>query len=101
MAPEEKIAAQGFAVRRAPVRSRKGLFLRTGVALLAAGIFLGGGWWLRTSPVFAVKRVESGAYRFTSQQDLESTFGAFLGRNIWTVSLAAGKSTASLISTHS
>jgi len=33
-----------------------------------------------------VSRVESGAYRFTSQAELEEAFAEFLGRNIWTLS---------------
>ena len=79
-------ATQGFAVRRTPTRSRKPLFLKTGAVLLTLALCGAGLWWLRTSPTFAVKRVESGAYRFTSRQELEDTFACFLGRNIWTLS---------------
>ena len=45
-----------------------------------------GAWWLLTSSTFAVARVESGAYRFTAQEELETSLGDFLGRNIWTLS---------------
>lgn len=78
--------AAGFAMRRAPARSRRGLYLRVGLFLLAAAALTGTGWWLRTSPTFAVKKVESGAYRFTSQQQLEEAFGSLLGASIWTLS---------------
>lgn len=82
----EHATAKGFAVRRAPVRSRKPLFLRAGALVLALGLSIVAVWWLRTSTTFAVDRVESGSYRFTSQDQLEGIFGTFLGRNIWTLS---------------
>ena len=75
-------------MRRAPTRSRRGLILRGGIALLAVCLTIGGGWWLRTSSAFTVQKVESGAYRFTAQDELEGIFGSFLGRNIWTLSSA-------------
>ena len=75
-----------FAVRRAPRRSLTGLILKVGAGLgvlVAAGL---GAWWLLTSSTFAVARVESGSYRFTSQVELETALADFLGRNIWTLS---------------
>ena len=75
-----------FAVRRAPRRSVTGLMLKIGAGvgvLAAAGL---GVWWLLTSPTFAVATVESGSYRFTSRDELETAFADFLGRNIWTLS---------------
>lgn len=74
-----------FAVRRSPRRPRRPLVLRglALVVLLAAAAGLG--WWLLTSPLFAVSRVETGAYRFTAADDLEDALGALLGRNIWAV----------------
>ncbi|MEZ4388450.1 MAG: FtsQ-type POTRA domain-containing protein [Candidatus Krumholzibacteriia bacterium] len=52
-------------------------------ALLAAGA-----WWLLTSPRFAVARVESGPYRFTTQADLDLALRSALGHNIWTLGTA-------------
>ena len=75
-----------FAVRRVPRRSLTGLVWKIGAGvgvLAAAGL---GIWWLLTSPTFAVARVESGSYRFTSRMELETALAEFLGRNIWTLS---------------
>ena len=44
------------------------------------------GHWLLRSPTFAVAQVGSGAYRYTCETDLEQIFGAWLGRNIFTLS---------------
>lgn len=88
MAPKapQQTSAKGFAMRRVPARSRKPLVLRSLAMLLVVGLSVTGAWWLRTSSTFAVDRVESGSYRFTSQDQLQEIFGSFLGRNIWTVS---------------
>lgn len=75
-----------FAVRRKPRRDWRPVALRAGLGLLVAIGLAGAAWWLLTSPLFAVSRVESGAYRFTAQADLERTLGTFLGRNLWTLS---------------
>jgi cell division septal protein FtsQ len=77
---------KSYAVRRKPRRSRARLTLKIGAA--SAGLALAGLgiWWLLTSSTFAVVRVESGAYRFTAQTELEVALGEFLGRNIWTLS---------------
>jgi cell division septal protein FtsQ len=78
--------AMGFAVRRVPARDRRRLLIRGGLVTTIVLVLAAGGWWLRTSSVFSVQRVESGSYRFTSQQELEGVFGSLLGRNIWTLS---------------
>jgi len=54
--------------------------------MLVVAILVGGGWWLLNAPQFAVERVESGAYRFTSREQLQQVLSVFLGRNIWRVS---------------
>ncbi|MEN8006926.1 MAG: FtsQ-type POTRA domain-containing protein [Candidatus Krumholzibacteriota bacterium] len=75
-----------FAERRTPRRSRVGMVLRLALGFLVlAGVGLGFRWAL-TSSTFAVARVESGAYRFTSRAELEEAFSEFLGHNIWTLS---------------
>lgn len=79
-------ASGDFAVRREAPRSRKPLFKRIAVALFILALFGGAGWWSRTSSFFKVSRVESGAYRFTSQVELEAALEGVLGRNIWQVS---------------
>ncbi len=76
----------GFAVRRGPQRSRRAVLVRAGSGLVTMVVLVFGVWWTLTSPVFAVDRIESGAYRFTSEAELQSVFEEFLGRNIWTLS---------------
>lgn len=77
-----------FAVRRRAPRRRGPLLLRLGLLLLAAALLAALGWWLLTAELFAVTRVETGAYRFTSQAQLETALGSLLGRNIWRVQQA-------------
>ena len=77
---------KSYAVRRKPRRSRAQVALKIAAAIAGLVVAGFGAWWLLTSSTFAVARVESGAYRFTSQADLESALGDFLGRNIWTLS---------------
>ncbi len=88
LTPEARKSSAGFAVRRTPPRSRRRLALRLGSAVALACVLAGGGWWLWHAPVFALRTVESGAYRYTDQAQLEKVFGTFLGRNIWAVSTA-------------
>ncbi len=76
----------GFAVRRGPQRSRRAVLVRAGSGMLVLLALAAAVWWVLTSPVFAVTRIESGAYRFTSEAELEGAFHEFLGRNIWTLS---------------
>jgi len=78
----------GFAVRRGPQRSRRAALVRAGAGLLTLLTIGGGVWWTLTSPVFAVDRIESGSYRFTSEAELQAVFSGFLGRNIWTLRTA-------------
>lgn len=74
-----------FAVRRGSQRSRRALIARSGAGLLTL-LTLGCGLaWLLTSDTFAVKRLESGAYRYTSETELQAVFDRYLGRNIWTL----------------
>lgn len=77
--------AGGFAVRRPERRSPWRLVGRLAALLVIAAAVGAGWWWLRTSPTFHVTRVESGAYRFTQEEQLEEILGGFLGRNIWTL----------------
>ena len=75
-----------YAVRRAPRLSRTGLAMKAGAGVGVLAVAGLGIWWLLTSPTFAVTRVESGDYRFTSQVELETALADLLGRNIWTLS---------------
>lgn len=74
-----------FAVRRPARRSRGHPALRWGIGLAVVAALSAGVWWLRTAATFSVVRVESGAYRFTAEKDLEEILTGFLGRNIWTL----------------
>ena len=75
-----------FAERRIPRRSRVGSAIKYSAGFLVLATAGFGVWWILTSSTFEVARVESGAYRFTSQSELEDAFSEFLGRNIWTLS---------------
>lgn len=79
----------GYAVRRGPRRSRRALFVRAAVGMLTLLILGGAVWWGLTSPLFAVRRIESGSYRFTSEADLQEAFSTYLGHNIWTLKTGA------------
>lgn len=75
-----------YAVRRRPdgpgrigVLRRVGLVV--GIAILAGALY-----WLLSSRTFAVTRVESGSYRFTTEDELQLALADLLGRNIWTLS---------------
>jgi cell division septal protein FtsQ len=67
-------------------RPRRRLWLGLGAGLVLVGLLAYGGYWLLTSPLFAVKRIESGPYRFSSRDEVEAALGGCLGRNIWTLS---------------
>ena len=75
-----------YAERRVPRRSRIGSVLKYSAGFLVLATAGFGVWWILNSSTFAVARVESGAYRFTSQAELEDAFSGFLGQNIWTLS---------------
>ena len=78
--------------RRSALRTW-GRFTAGLLVLTAVGWF---GHWLLRSPTFAVDQVVSGGYRYTCEADLERIFGAWLGRNIFTLS---GKEIASELTT--
>lgn len=78
-----------FAERRGPRRSRRTLLLRVGVGATVLLVLAGAVWWALTAPVFAVVRIESGAYRFTSETELQDVFSHYLGHNIWTLQTGA------------
>ncbi|MFT5232787.1 MAG: hypothetical protein ACI9UK_000656 [Candidatus Krumholzibacteriia bacterium] len=76
---------QGFAVRRQDRQSRRAVLIRAAsgfVFLLTLGGLV---WWTLAAGTFAVKRIESGAYRYTSSAELEQVFSQFIGKNIWTL----------------
>jgi len=66
--------------------SRRRLVLQSLVIVaLAAGLGLGM-YWLLTSPVFAVSRIQTGRYRYSERAAVEAALSRCLGRNIWTLS---------------
>ncbi len=78
-----------FAVRRPP--RRKSGRRRMGImALVVLGAALLGGaiYWGWHTPAFAVTRIETGSYRFTSPAVLDSVLGRYLGRNLLSVGKA-------------
>lgn len=83
--PALRRAAADFAVRRTPRRRRGPLAVRMALALVAVAALAALVWWLLSADFFAVTRVETGAYRFTGQAELEESLQALLGRNIWRV----------------
>lgn len=79
--------AGDFAVRRPKTRrSWRRIWFRIGGVVLSLAAVGSAAWWLLTAPLFAVDKVQSGAYRFTSEAELEGVFAQFLGHNIWTLS---------------
>ncbi|MFO7610115.1 MAG: FtsQ-type POTRA domain-containing protein [Candidatus Krumholzibacteriia bacterium] len=78
-------ADTAFAMRRVPRRRRGPLAVRTAAVLLGVAVLAALGWWLLTADLFAVTRVETGAYRFTDKGELERALQGLLGRNIWRV----------------
>jgi len=79
-------AGDQFAIRREKPRSRKPLFKKLAIGLFLLAAVGSGSWWFSVTEVFKVSRVESGAYRFTSQVELEAALEDLLGQNIWRVS---------------
>jgi len=80
------IGRQGLARRRRAKRSwRRILCWSTAAALAVAGLALLG-YWLLTAPTFAIKRVESGSFRFTATEQVDAALTEFLGANIWSLS---------------
>jgi cell division septal protein FtsQ len=82
-----RAAEQGgrFAVRRQEgPGNRTRMLVRIALIILGA-VLCGVAYWLLSSHTFAVTRVESGSYRYTSEAELQGALGGLLGRNIWTV----------------
>ncbi len=72
-----------FAVRRpAAPGSRRRRAAIAGTAILVLGLVCGGIYWALHTPMFAVTRIETGSYRFTSPDALDSVLGRYLGRNL-------------------
>ena len=61
---------RAFAVRQAPQRSRRATLVRAGAGLLTLLVLGAAAWWILTTETFAVQRIESGAFRFTSEAEL-------------------------------
>jgi len=82
-----RAAEQGgrFAVRREANGGGRTRMLARFALIVAGAILCGVLYWLLSSRTFAVTRVESGSYRFTSEVELQSALGGLLGRNIWTI----------------
>ncbi len=75
-----------FAVRQPQPRwspRQRALWLSAVVLTLA--LVSGGVYWALHTPVFAVTRIETGSYRFTSPAALDSVLGNFLGRNLFSL----------------
>ena len=64
----------GFAVRRGPQRSQRALYVRAGAGLSTLILMAAAVWWALNSSTFAVQRIESGAYRYTSETELQDAF---------------------------
>jgi cell division protein FtsQ len=75
-----------LAVRRRPRRSWRQTSLRAGAAAALLGLLAGGGYWLLTAPMFEITRIESGPYRYSSEQEVAAALSGFLRHNIWTLS---------------
>jgi len=76
---------RSLAATRRKRPSWRRLILRLGAAVLLVGLLGYGGFWLLTSPSFAVARVQSGRYRFSAQEEVEAALSSCLGKNIWTL----------------
>ncbi len=83
--PREK-SGSGYATRRPVARSRKGMWIRLSLFLVVLGLLGAGYVYTLRAGFFDVVKVESGAYRFTNQEELDNILGSYLGRNIWTLS---------------
>jgi hypothetical protein len=72
--------------RRRARRPRRQVILRWSLIITVLLVLSGGAVWLLTSPVFGVVRVESGRYRYSSQDAVQTALSRVLGRNIWRLS---------------
>lgn len=77
--------AEGFARKRPRRRSRRRLWISLSLTTLVLGLVGGAVWWALHTPYFAVDRVATGSYRFTSREDLETCLSGFLGTSILTL----------------
>ena len=64
-------------------RSRRQIAGRLVAAVALLAMLVGGGYWLLTAPFFAVARVQSGRFRYSSKSAVDEAFARHLGRNIW------------------
>ncbi len=71
---------------RTPRRSRRQTAAWTAAVTATIAVLVAGAWWMLTTPTFAVARVESGPYRFSTRSEVESALRDVLGRNIWRLS---------------
>jgi POTRA domain, FtsQ-type len=76
----------GYAVRKTVPRSRKKMWIKLSVWVVALGLVGSGFFYTLQADYFDVVRVESGAYRYTVQKDLDHLLEGYLGENIWTLS---------------
>ncbi|MCP4293214.1 MAG: FtsQ-type POTRA domain-containing protein [bacterium] len=76
----------GHAVRNEAPVSRRGVWLKFLVVVFGICLISGGAVYALRSDYFSIVRVESGAYRFTDKEQLDTLLGGYLGHNIWTVS---------------
>lgn len=76
-------AVDGFAQRRRTERRRGRQLLRAAPVVVVVLVLAAGAWWLTTGEIFALSRVETGAYRFTDEAALQERLATLLGRNIW------------------
>ncbi|MBD3219707.1 FtsQ-type POTRA domain-containing protein [bacterium] len=71
---------------RTPRRSRRQTAARAAVVTVTVAMLVAGAWWMLTTPTFAVARVESGPYRFSTRAEVDRALRDVLGRNIWRLS---------------
>jgi hypothetical protein len=74
-----------LAAPRGGGRSRGSTLLRAGAVVVLLALMVGGARWLLSAPLFAVARVESGPFRYSSKEAVDTAFARVLGRNIWTL----------------
>ncbi len=84
MAGGHTSASEGsFAHRRREPRPLGPRLQRLGFVVGALAVVVGGLWWADDTDVFAITRVETGAYRYTEQVALDAQLAELLGRRLW------------------